>query len=69
MGVGGLFSLLVNIIPKDVHPILCLLLVPVELISIIIRPISLAVRMFANSVMGHTMIAGLNFVTVYPVNV
>ena len=39
---------------------------PVELISITIRPISLAVRMFANLVMGHIMIARLNFVIVYP---
>lgn len=62
----GLFLLLCNITPKGVHPLMCVLLVPVELISILIRPISLAVRMFANLVMGHIMIAGLNFVTAYP---
>ena len=62
----GLFLLLINITPKGVHPLMCVLLVPVELISTLIRPISLAVRMFANLVMGHIMIAGLNFVTAYP---
>jgi len=61
----GLFLLLSSITPKGVHPLMCVLLVPVELISVLIRPISLAVRMFANLVMGHIMIAGLNFVTAY----
>ena len=58
--------ILINITPKNVHPLMTLILIPVELISIIIRPISLAVRMFANLAMGHVMIAGFNFATSYP---
>ena len=57
--------ILKEVTPKGIHPLMCVLLVLVELISVIIRPISLAVRMFANLVMGHIMIAGLNFVTAY----
>jgi len=59
-------SILVSICPKNVHPLMTFILVPVELISILIRPISLAVRMFANLVMGHIMISGYNFATAYP---
>jgi len=58
-------SILVSICPKNVHPLMTFILVPVELISILIRPISLAVRMFANLVMGHIMISGYNFATAY----
>jgi F-type H+-transporting ATPase subunit a len=42
------------------------ILIPVELISVIIRPVSLAIRMFANLAMGHVMIAGFKFATAYP---
>ena len=35
---------------------LALLLVPIELVSYIFRPISLAVRLFANMMAGHTLL-------------
>jgi F-type H+-transporting ATPase subunit a len=34
-----------------------LLLVPIELISFFTRPVSLSVRLFANMLAGHTMLA------------
>ena len=36
--------------------VLLLLIVPIELISYLIRPISLSVRLFANMMAGHTML-------------
>lgn len=55
----------INFCPKGVHPFMCQILVPVELLSILIRPISLGVRMFANLTMGHIMIFGFHFATSY----
>ena len=40
-------------VPKDVTPVLLLILVPIEVISFISRPISLSVRLFANILAGH----------------
>ena len=40
-------------VPKDVTPVLLLILVPIEVISFISRPISLSVRLFANMLAGH----------------
>ena len=40
-------------VPKDVNPALLLILVPIEVISFISRPISLSVRLFANMLAGH----------------
>ena len=40
-------------VPKDVTPALLLVLVPIEVISFISRPISLSVRLFANMLAGH----------------
>jgi len=34
--------------------VLALLLVPIELISYIFKPISLSIRLFANMMAGHT---------------
>ena len=36
---------------------LLILLVPIEVISFLTRPISLSVRLFANMLAGHTMLA------------
>jgi F-type H+-transporting ATPase subunit a len=36
--------------------VLLLLLVPIELLSYCIRPFTLAIRLFANMVAGHTML-------------
>jgi len=49
----GFFKLFV---PKAPWPLL-LLLVPIEVISFLTRPISLSVRLFANMLAGHTMLA------------
>lgn len=51
-------------LPPGTSFILSLLLVPIELISYIFKPISLAVRLFANMMAGHTLlkvIAGFAF--------
>ena len=44
-------------VPKGVPFVLLLLLVPIEIISYFIRPFSLAIRLFANMLAGHTMLA------------
>ncbi len=43
-------------VPSGVPPVLLLLLVPIEIISYFVRPISLSVRLFANMMAGHTML-------------
>jgi len=42
--------------PKGASPILLVILIPIEIISYFIRPISLSVRLFANMMAGHTML-------------
>src|SRR6185312_10634054 len=37
--------------------VLLILLVPIEIISFLTRPLSLSVRLFANMLAGHTMLA------------
>jgi F-type H+-transporting ATPase subunit a len=41
------------IVPKGVHPPMLAILVPIEVISFVSRPISLSVRLFANMLAGH----------------
>ncbi len=43
-------------VPDGVPFVLLILIVPIELISYLIRPISLSVRLFANMMAGHTML-------------
>ena len=43
--------------PHGVPKVLLLLLVPIELLSYCIRPFTLSIRLFANMVAGHTMLA------------
>jgi F-type H+-transporting ATPase subunit a len=40
-------------VPSGVHPVMLLILVPIEVISFVSRPISLSVRLFANMLAGH----------------
>ena len=40
-------------VPSGVHPIMLVILIPIEVISFISRPISLSVRLFANMLAGH----------------
>jgi F-type H+-transporting ATPase subunit a len=47
------------LVPPGIPKILIPLMVPIEIISMIARPISLAVRLFANMTAGHTVLAVL----------
>lgn len=63
------FSLFV---PSGTSVILAFLLVPIELISYIFKPISLSIRLFANMMAGHTLlkvIAGFAFTLMSNVSV
>ena len=51
----GLIKFLCFFAPSGVPKPMLLLLVPIEIISYISRPISLSVRLFANMMAGHTM--------------
>jgi F-type H+-transporting ATPase subunit a len=44
-------------VPQDVPWVLLLLLVPIEVLSYLIRPFTLSIRLFANMMAGHTMLA------------
>jgi F-type H+-transporting ATPase subunit a len=44
-------------VPEGVPIVLLLLLVPIELLSYCIRPFTLSIRLFANMLAGHTMLA------------
>jgi ATP synthase subunit 6 len=51
-------------LPPGTSIVLSLLLVPIELISYIFKPVSLSIRLFANMMAGHTLlkvIAGFGF--------
>jgi ATP synthase subunit 6 len=50
------FHMMSLFIPSNTSFGLALLLVPIELISYIFRPISLGVRLFANLMAGHTLL-------------
>ena len=43
-------------VPKGVPMIMLPLMIPIEIISYLSRPISLSVRLFANMMAGHTML-------------
>lgn len=43
-------------VPSGVPVVLLLILVPIEVISYFVRPISLSVRLFANMLAGHTLL-------------
>ena len=51
------FHFLRLFVPEGVPFILLLLLVPIEVLSYCIRPFTLAIRLFANMLAGHTMLA------------
>lgn len=53
---GHFFSILV---PPGVPKIMVPLMIPIEIISMLARPISLSVRLFANMTAGHTVLAVL----------
>ena len=41
-----LTTFLISITPKGVHPLMAFILIPVELISVIIKPVNLAISFF-----------------------
>jgi F-type H+-transporting ATPase subunit a len=51
------FGFLRLFVPHGVPLVLLLLLVPIELLSYVIRPFTLSIRLFANMLAGHTMLA------------
>ena len=51
------FHFLTFFVPHGVPPVLLLLLVPIEVLSYFIRPFTLSIRLFANMMAGHTMLA------------
>ena len=51
------FHFLSLFVPHGVPKVLLVLLVPIEILSYLTRPISLSIRLFANMMAGHTMMA------------
>ncbi len=51
------FHFLTLFVPKGVPVGLMLIVVPIEVLSYIIRPLTLSIRLFANMMAGHTMLA------------
>jgi len=43
-------------VPPGVPKVMLIILVPIEIISYVIRPVTLSVRLFANMMAGHTML-------------
>lgn len=50
-------------VPHGLPPVLLPLMVPIEIISFLARPVSLSVRLFANMTAGHTVLGVLFFFT------
>ena len=50
------FGFLKLFAPAGLPPVMYLLIVPIELISFLSRPFSLAIRLFANMMAGHTLL-------------
>jgi ATP synthase subunit 6 len=50
------FNMLSLFIPSNTSFLLALLLVPIEFVSYMFKPISLGVRLFANMMAGHTLL-------------
>ena len=50
------FKFLTFFVPSGVPFVLLIVLVPIEIISYFVRPISLSVRLFANMLAGHTLL-------------
>ena len=52
----GLIKFLKFFAPSGVPKLMLILLIPIEVISYLSRPISLSVRLFANMMAGHTLL-------------
>ena len=53
---NGFFGYFKSLIPSGVPPALLIILIPVELISLFVKPFALCVRLFANMTGGHVAI-------------
>lgn len=53
---NGVTGFLRKFVPANVHWWLAILVVPIEVITWLARPFSLAIRLFANMLVGHTLI-------------
>ena len=53
---NGLFGYFKSLIPSGVPPVLFIILIPVELIGLLVKPFALCVRLFANMTGGHVAI-------------
>ena len=70
------FHFLRLFVPHGVPAVLLLLLVPIELLSYCIRPFTLSIRLFANMLAGHTMLAifggfaaSIGFLGIFPLGI
>jgi F-type H+-transporting ATPase subunit a len=62
-GLGGYFR---NMIPRDVPPGILVILAPVEILQyVLVRPFTLAVRLFANMFAGHLLLLIFTLATWY----
>lgn len=50
------FRFFSNFFPSGISVLLSFLIIPIELISFIFKPIALAIRLFANMTAGHTVL-------------
>ena len=65
----GIINFLAFFAPSGVPKVMLLLLVPIEIISYLSRPVSLSVRLFANMMAGHTLLKVIGgFVFVLGIN-
>ena len=65
----GIFKFLGFFAPSGVPKLMLILLIPIEIISYLSRPVSLSVRLFANMMAGHTLLKVIGgFVFVLGVN-
>ena len=63
LGLGGYFK---SMIPSGVPPFILLLLAPVEILQyVLIRPFTLAIRLFGNMFAGHILVAVFTIATWY----
>ena len=53
---NGLFGYVKSLIPSGVPPALLVILIPVEIISLFVKPFALCIRLFANMTGGHVAI-------------
>ncbi|MXX38708.1 MAG: F0F1 ATP synthase subunit A, partial [Gemmatimonadetes bacterium] len=53
---NGLFGYVKSLIPSGVPSVLLIILIPVEIIGLLVKPFALCVRLFANMTGGHVAI-------------